>query len=224
MTFSVEVFAAASYASEVAAVISGRLPEHGSLVLTGGTTAAKTYGHLADAAPAHIVDLDILFSDERSVPPDHEESNYKMASELLLEPRSITKVHRMRGEDPPTEAAAAYGGAIAPLVQRGLDLVLLGMGADAHVGAMFPGSPALAESDRLCAAVDRPDGMQGLTLTPPAMLSGRTILLLVTGGGKAATVNRVINGDEPIGTCPARLLADHPDVTFLLDEAAASDL
>ncbi len=224
MSFSVEVFPDASYATDVAGVISGRLPERGPLVLTGGTTAAKIYSHLAEAAPPHISDLDVLFSDERSVPPDHQESNFKMASELLLGPRSITKVHRMRGEDPPPEAAAAYERAISPLVEHGLGLVLLGMGADAHVGAMFPGSPALGHTEQLCAAVDRPDGMQGLTLTPPAMLSGRTILLLVTGAAKAATVNRVINGDEPIERCPARLLADHPDVTFLLDEAAASAL
>ena len=62
-------------------------------------------------------------------------------------------------------------------------LLLLGMGADAHVGAMFPSSPALGETEKLCAAVNRPDGMRGLTLTPPAMLSARKILLLVTGTG-----------------------------------------
>ncbi|MDP9069158.1 MAG: 6-phosphogluconolactonase [Actinomycetota bacterium] len=220
----VEVFPTASYAADAAEAIARALPGEGSLVLTGGTTAARIYSHLAQVAPAHIAKLEVLFSDERSVPPEHEESNFKMANDLLLQPRGIRTVHRMRGEDPPAKAAAAYGRSIAPVVQRGLDLVLLGMGADAHIGAMFPGSPALHESQQLCAAVDRPDGMQGLTLTPPAMRSGRKVLLLVAGEGKAATVRRVIHGDEPVERCPARLLADHSDATFLLDEAAASAL
>ena len=98
------------------------------------------------------------------------------------------------------------------------------MGADAHVGAMFPGSPALEESERFCRAVDRPDGMQGLTLTPPALLNANKVLLLVTGAAKAETVARVVTGNEPAIECPARILAPHPDVTFLLDDAAASRL
>lgn len=80
------------------------------------------------------------------------------------------------------------------------------------------------ESEQLCAAVRRPDGLRGLTLTPPAMLSAAKILLLVTGEGKAETVARVVGGSEPPSACPARLLADHPDATFLLDPTAASAL
>ncbi len=222
--FGVEVFPTASYAADMADAIARALPAEGSLVLTGGTTAARIYGDLAQVAPAHIAELEVLFSDERCVPPDHEESNFKMANGLLLQPRSITKVQRMRGEDPPAEAAASYGRSIAPVVQRGLDLVLLGMGADAHIGAMFPGSPALTETERLCRAVDRPDGMQGLTLTPPAISSATKILLIVTGETKAEAVARVVAGNEPLTDCPACLLAPHADATFLLDEPAASAL
>jgi glucosamine-6-phosphate deaminase len=87
---------------------------------------------------------------------------------------------------------------------------------------MFPGSRAIDERERSCVAVDRPDGMKGLTLTPPAILSGKKILLLVTGEGKAETLKRVFEGNESPAACPARMLADHPDVTFLLDEGAAS--
>ncbi len=130
----------------------------------------------------------------------------------------------MRGEDPPDEAAHAYHEEISYHVERGFDLVLLGMGADAHVGAMAPGSPTISERERLCAPVARPDGLGGLTMTPPALLSSTRVRLLVNGEAKAATVKRVIEGDERIEACPARMLADHHDAIFLLDEAAASEL
>lgn len=225
MSFQVEVFDASSYPVAVADIINRHLPgAGGSMVLTGGTTAQRVYPHLAPADGPMLGALELLFSDERCVPPDHDESNFKMATSLLYDGVVPAGLHRMRGEDPPEEAAAAYSREIAPIVKTRLDLLLLGMGADAHIGAMFPGSPALAERQHLCRAVDRPDGMQGLTLTPPAMLSAKKILLLVTGEAKAETVKRVLEGNEPIESCPARLLADHPDATFLLDDPAASAL
>ena len=223
MSFKIKVLAEESYPTETAAAILSALPERGSIVLTGGTTAERIYPHLAGDADVWS-NVEVLFSDERCVPPDHEESNFKMAARLLLDPAGVRTIHRMRGEDIPREGAERYHHEIAPIVKRGLDLLLLGMGADAHVGAMFPNSPALGESEKLCVAVNRPDGMRGLTLTPPAMLSARKILLLVTGANKAETVARVVNGDEPIPACPARLLADHRDTTFLLDEPAATVL
>lgn len=220
-----EVFPPSQYPLAAAALIRRSLPgPRGSFVLTGGTTARNVYPALAEAASSSLAELAILFSDERCVPPDHPESNFKMASDLLFAGAVPAGLHRMRGEDPPEKAASAYSDEIRPLIEGKLDLVLLGMGADAHIGAMFPGSPALNETEQLCRAVDRPDGMQGLTLTPPAMLSAGKVLLLVTGEGKAHAVSRVVNGDEPAEACPSRLLADHPDVTFLLDEPAASAL
>jgi 6-phosphogluconolactonase len=223
MAFQTRVFPNGTYAEEVARLIAGRLPNRGSVVLTGGTTVERVYPPLARAGGSWS-DLEVLFSDERCVPPDDDESNFKMASDLLLSRVGARKVHRMRGEEPPPAAARSYDEAISALVEGGLDLVLLGMGADAHVGAMFPGSPALEETTTLCRAVDRPDGMKGLTLTPAALTTSKTILLLVSGAEKAPTVARVIKGDEPVDQCPARLLAAHPDATFLLDEAAASAL
>ena len=224
MSFRIEVFSSDVYATVAAGAIERALPASGSLVLTGGTTARNVYEILGSSPPDRLAGLDVLYSDERCVPPDHPESNYGMTKRLLLDPAGMSKVHRMRGEDPPEEGASRYHDEIADLVERRPDLMLLGMGADAHVGAMFPGSPALAESERFCRAVDRPDGMNGLTLTPPAMLNADKILLLVTGAAKAETVARVVEGNEPVTDCPARLLAPHPDVTFLLDQDAASAL
>lgn len=212
-----ETFSPDAYATTVAARIAAALPSSGSVVLTGGSTAAKIYP-LLDAAPFN--DLDVFFSDERCVPPDHEESNFKMAMDLFLG-GSSARVHRMEGELDPGEAAKRYHDAIQGFVADGLELLLLGMGADCHVGALYPYSPALDVADH-CAAVQRPDGLGGLTLTPQAMLSARTIKVLVTGVAKAEALVRVLKGDEEIEKCPARLLMQHPDVTFWLDERAAS--
>ncbi|MDQ3645724.1 MAG: 6-phosphogluconolactonase [Actinomycetota bacterium] len=220
MTPGIEVFPVDSYPGRAAARIASSLPATGSVVLTGGSTAEKIYPVLAEIGAAWG-DLTILFSDERCVPPDDERSNFRMASELLLDEVDPRHVHRMRGEDDPADAARRYDGEISPLVGAGLDLVLLGMGADAHIGALYPGSPSLQESELLCAAVQRPDGLGGLTLTPAALGSARATLLLVTGGSKAETVRRVLEGDEAIASCPARLVADLPEVTFLLDEDSA---
>lgn len=74
----------------------------------------------------------------------------------------------------------------------------------------------------LCIPVDRPDGLTGLTLTPPALLDADEIVLIVSGESKAEAVKRAVTGDQPVAQCPARLLGDHANVTFLLDEAAAS--
>jgi len=223
MSFETKVFASDVYARKTARVIADSLSEAGSLVLTGGTTAENVYRELA-SEPVPWDRLTVLFSDERSVAPDDAASNYVMARRLLLDLGQAETVHRMRGEDPPESAAEQYDSAIGPVVADGLDLLLLGMGADAHICAMFPGSRAIRETTKLCRAVDRPDGMKGLTLTPPAVLSARKILLLVTGEGKADTVKRVVEGGEGPDTAPARMLAFHDDVTFLLDEAAASAL
>jgi 6-phosphogluconolactonase len=214
---NLELIAREAYPTAVAARIARSLPETGSVVITGGTTAAKIYEHLE---PTRWDGLDVFFSDERCVPPDHAESNFKMATDLFLH-SSSARVHRMEGELDPSEAARRYHDEIQPFVANGIDLLLLGMGADCHVGALYPYSDALDVADH-CAAVQRPDGLGGLTLTPQAMLSARSIRVLVTGEKKSEALVRVMRGDEDIAKCPARLLLSHPDVTFWIDDGAAS--
>jgi 6-phosphogluconolactonase len=220
VSYEVEIFATVRYAREVAELIAREVLDSSSVVLTGGTTAEKVYGPLGDLG-VDWSNTDILFSDERCVPPRDDSSNFGMV-DRLLPGLDGARIHRMHGEDDPQAAARAYSDEIRPLVDAGLELMLLGMGADGHICALFPGSPALGEKDHLCAPVDRPDGMTGLTLTPPAVLSARRMLLLVAGDGKAGTVARAVQGDDDPVVLPVRLLAAHPDATFLLDGAAAS--
>ncbi|MGH2754389.1 MAG: 6-phosphogluconolactonase [Actinomycetota bacterium] len=221
MTFGVRTLVD-DYGEEVARSIADAIAGGGSLVLTGGGTAQEVYPHLGGMK--HDWDaVEVAFSDERGVPPDDLASNYGMAKRLLLDAAIPGHVHRMRGEIPPEHAAVEYSAAMRPLVDKGFDVLLLGMGSDCHIAALFPGSPALA-SRHLAEAVERPDGMAGITLTPPALSSAKKILLIVTGESKAAAVRRAVTGDEVPEVCPVRLLADHPDATFLLDGPAASAL
>jgi 6-phosphogluconolactonase len=222
MSYEVEVFESERYAQEVAELVAGEIPDAGTVVLTGGTTAEKVYGPIGDIR-VDWSNKDVLFSDERCVPPGDDASNFGMAYRLLPK-LDRARVHRMHGEDEPQVAARGYSDEIRPLVDAGPELMLAGMGGDGHICALFPGSPALEEKERLCAAVDRPDGMRGLTLTPPAILRTRRMMLLVAGDGKAATVARAVHGDDDPSALPVRLLWDHPDATFLLDRAAASQL
>jgi 6-phosphogluconolactonase len=223
VTFSVEIFAPERFGDDAAQRVGATLPRAGSVVLTGGTTAQQVYGPLARRHDDWSA-IDVFFSDERCVPPTDPASNYGMAARLLLEPLGAPRFHRMKGEDRPERAADDYDRVFAPAASRGVDVLLLGMGGDCHVAALFPGSRALGERSRLCLAVDRPDGLTGLTLTPPALLSAKTIFVIVSGATKAEAVRRAVHGDEPVATCPARLLAEAAHATFLLDEAAAARL
>lgn len=218
MSFAVRVFPSGSYAADTAALIAKQIPSAGSFVVTGGTAAGTVYG----ALDVDLSEIEVFFSDERCVPPQHEASNFKMATESFLARSGATSVHRMRGEDSPKQAAASYDEQLVSAVRERFDLMLLGMGSDNHIAALFPNSPALLEADALCVAVDRPDGLKGLTMTPPSIIAARAVLLVVTGESKAEAVARAIDGDEDVMSCPVRLLADHPDVTFVLDDAAAS--
>jgi 6-phosphogluconolactonase len=220
MSIATEVLSGEAYGGAAAARLAPALGEAGSLVLTGGATAAAVYEHLGEILTAEVQAF-IFFSDERCVPPDHAASNYRQAARSLPAVARGDHVERMRGEDEPRREAARYGAAISSFVARGIDLTLLGLGADGHIAALFPASPAIA-SQELCVSVERPDGMTGLTLTPPSLSASEQIFLLVSGSEKAAAVARVVRGDEAPADCPGRLLAHHPETVMLLDKAAAA--
>ncbi|MGH2788944.1 MAG: 6-phosphogluconolactonase [Actinomycetota bacterium] len=223
MSFRVEAFGSAEWPGRAAAVIGPVLPAGGAVVLTGGDAAASLYPELAvyEHDWSHT---DVLFSDERVVPPDDPASNYRMARELLLSVRPPRHVHRVRGEDRPHDAADEYSRAIEHIMERGPDVMLLGLGPDAHIASLFPLSPVFDDGGDWSQAVTRPDGLHGVTLTPRALLRAAKVVLIVAGAAKADAVRRAVRGTEGPRTCPVRILADHPDATLLVDEAAAAEL
>jgi 6-phosphogluconolactonase len=195
----------------------------GQVCLTGGSTPRKSYAQVA-ARRSDWSGVDIWFTDERCVPPDHEHSNFRMADEALLSRISGAGVHRMKGELGPEEGAADYGRELDEAGRPVFDLILLGIGPDAHTCSLFPGDDALGERDRPVVGVETP-GMAPLvpriTLTLPTVNASGRIVFLVTGEDKADAVARVFSGRrDPMA--PASLVEGN--VTVLLDEGAARRL
>ena len=156
----------------------------------------------------------MFFGDERCVPPDHPDSNYRMAYEALLS-HVQARVHRMPGE---TCDAAAYEEELTRVFGPGLpefDLVLLGLGEDGHTASLFPGDPALDITDRRVVRVERPDHPR-LTLTLPVLSAAKVVMFLVSGESKREALGRLLAGaDIPAARVRAR------QVIVIADEAAA---
>ncbi len=197
------------------------------IALAGGSTPRAAYGLLAsmDVAWAGCA---VWFGDERCVPAHDARSNYGMVRSALLDqlPGPAPEVHRIPGELGPQAAAAAYDELLRDGVER-FDLVLLGLGPDAHCASLFPRDAALGEQRRLAVGVEHP-GMEPLvprvTLTLPAINAAREVVFLVSGAAKAAAVARAFGG-EPDRGAPASLIAPAAGaLTVLLDAAAAAQL
>jgi len=207
----------AEEAAELLAAASGHL------ALTGGSTPKAAYERVAELRQ-DWTGVDFWFTDERCVPPDHEHSNFGMADRALLSRAEGATVHRMRGELGPDEGAVAYGAELDESGPEVLDLILVGVGPDAHICSLFPGDAALAERDRRVVGVETP-GMAPLvsriTLTLPVVSSSGQIVFLVTGEDKAEAVRRVFAG-PPDPDAPGSLVEGN--VMALLDPAAAARL
>ncbi|MBN1530452.1 MAG: 6-phosphogluconolactonase [Thermoleophilaceae bacterium] len=198
----------------------------GHMVITGGSTPREAYRRLAGMRDDWS-GVELWFTDERCVPPDHEHSNFKMAKTALLDAIEGAAVHRMCGELGPGEGAADYERALAAAFGDELpsfDFMLLGLGPDAHTCSLFPGDDALGERERRAVGVERP-GMAPLvpriTLTLPVVNAARHPVFLVTGEDKAEAMARAFAG-PPDPSAPASLLDE--GLTVICDAAAASRL
>lgn len=185
-----------------------------SIVLAGGTTPTRCYELLAER-PINWGRVSVLFSDERCVPPDHEESNFKTANNSLLQAVSPATVYRMAGEIEPSVAAEEYN-AIVNMVAP-LNLVLLGIGPDGHTASLFPGSRILQSHRWVEAVFDSPKPPpQRITLTLRALRSALRVIILVTGTDKADALRQALKGEVPAGMIP--------NEEWLVDRNAASML
>ena len=207
-----------------------------SVALSGGSTPRALYGLLAEPPFREAIDwprVHLFWGDERFVPPDHPDSNYRLARETFISRASIPagNVHRIPTEGRHPEAAATqYEETLHRFfaVPKGgvprFDLVLLGLGADGHTASLFPGSPALSESHRLVVATHVPKlAAWRLTLTPPMLRGARHVVFLVSGSEKAHALQEVLEGPYDPERLPAQLVRlEEGDVTWLVDEAAAS--
>ena len=202
------------------------------IALAGGSTPKAAYTLLASSFGDALdwARVRFFFGDERCVPPDDDESNYKMAKTTMLDALAIAGVNvfRMRGEDDPPSAARAY----ADILRRELgpapafDLVLLGMGPDGHTASLFPGTdPTIDDAALVRAPFVEKFGTYRITLTPRVLNAARAVDVATAGPAKAAALAAVLQGPREPVRYPIQILAPDPgSLTWLVDEAAAKDL
>lgn len=225
-------------AEHFTALARARAAESGrfAVALAGGATPRSLYALLATSAYRERVpwaSTHLFFGDERCVPPDHPESNFRMVKETLLDhvPVPGGHVHRMRGEDPaPERAAAAYESELRQFFAAAgdelprFDLILLGLGADGHTVSLFPGALALGERRRLVVS-SVVEGLVAprLTLTLPVLNAAAKVVFLVAGSAKARALAAVVRGAGPGDPLPAALVRpDRGGLLYLADRAATS--
>jgi 6-phosphogluconolactonase len=209
-----------------------------SIALSGGSTPRTLYQLLATpdiAREAPWEHMQIFWGDERHVPPDDPESNYRLAREALLDhvPIPQANIHRIHAELPnPNTAAVAYEdelrrafGLEADELPR-FDLILLGMGDDGHTASLFPHSPALHEQTRLVVAnpVEKLNTTR-ITLTVPVINNAERIWFLIAGSSKAAVLKDVLTGPRQPDLYPSQLInPTEGELCLLLDTTAAAQL
>jgi 6-phosphogluconolactonase len=232
-------------AEEFTARTEAAVRAHGAalVALSGGSTPRGLHALLADpAAPFRgrvpWTNLHVFWGDERPVPPDHPDSNYRMAYDTLLRhvPIPPAQAHRIAGEDPEhTRAAARYAEELREVftahgrLEAGcprFDLVILGMGADGHTASLFPGTAAVHETKRLVVAtwVEKL-GSHRISLTPPVLNRADMVLFLVTGSDKAETFAAVLEGPPRPDIYPSQVIRPEAGaLVWLVDWAAAAAL
>lgn len=203
-----------------------RRPE--TVALSGGSTPRRMFQILADQFRDQVAwsDIHFFWSDERHVPPDHPESNYRMASEALLS-HVHSNVHRIPSENPDAAAAAAeYEQTLVEVTKQTLprlDLIFLGLGTDGHTASIFPGSEVLHETRRLVAApyVEKFESYR-ITMTLPLLNNAATVVFLVSGAEKAEIVRSVLESENKY---PAQAIKPtRGELIWMLDQPAAARL
>jgi len=203
-----------------------------SIALSGGSTPKTLFDLLAaeykqkiDWANSHI-----FWSDERCVPPDDADSNYKVARETLLDhvPLPASNVYRIKGELDPAEGAGQYEETLRTYFHDQLprfDIILLGMGDDGHTASLFPGTEALTEMERWVVPNHVATAKQTwrITFTVPVINNAANVMVLVAGSDKATRLKQVIQGAYMPNELPSQLIKPTDGILiWAVDHAAAS--
>jgi 6-phosphogluconolactonase len=226
----IRTFSSDELAKEAADVIAAHIAEvvaekgRCRFGLSGGSTPRFVYEKLAEL-PVSWKDVELFWGDDRCVPPDHEKSNYRMANEALISRIDIpgANVFRIRGENPPEDAARAY---TDELGEEPIDILMLGMGGDGHTASLFPGEADLSSRLRVIAAKSPVAPHDRVTLTMKAINEAGAVYFLLAGAGKA---DRLAEIEAQIANGDPRLPAAHVQprsgrLIWLCDSDAATKL
>lgn len=222
---------AGALAARAAEIIAGRVATAKwpyRIVLSGGSTPRATYQLLAARKDVDWGCAELFFSDERCVPPDHKDSNYRMVRESLLADGTVSprKLLAIPTDGTPESAADRYDEALRQQYGAGslepgvplFHLTLLGLGEDGHTASLLPGQPVLNERSRWAAVVPEGRGEPRITLTYPALESSALIIFLVSGAAKRDALAQARGGALPAGA-----LKPQGEVLWLVDQAAAGE-
>jgi 6-phosphogluconolactonase len=206
--------------------------DHFSVALAGGSTPTALYKTLTTVELVPRVDWEkvyVFWGDERCVAPKHEDSNYRMAFDIMLRhlPIPVKQIYRMEGELEPKEAAKAYEGRLKRFFQQQtprFDLVLLGLGSDGHTASLFPGTKALDETKKwVTANYVRKLSSWRLTLTAWTINQAANVTFLVSGESKAEVLQRVLAGRFTPNEVPAQMIRpERGQLRWLMDRPAAT--
>ncbi len=201
-----------------------------NVALSGGNTPGGVYSMLAASPYRERVDWDrlhLFWGDERMVPPEHQDSNFRMVQETLLDHIKIPgeNVHRIRGEIAPEEAATEYTELLHDHFKGSppcFDLILLGLGEDGHTASLFPETDAVGECEKHAVAVFVPRlSAWRVTLTLPVLNAAREILFLVSGKSKSEMVQRIMSIKQPAKELPATMVdPQNGELHWMLDSEA----
>lgn len=200
------------------------------VALSGGSTPKRLYQLLAEL-PSDTIDwtkIDLFFGDERNVPHDSLDSNFRMVKEAWIDPLKdrAPRIHPVRTElGSAKEAALDYEGAMRKVAGDEpflFDIVLLGLGDDAHTASLFPETSALGVTNRWVIENNVPKlNAERITLTAPILNTGRDVAFLVCGANKQWALDVVQNSPKDFNQYPAQLIQPHGKLWWFLDEAAA---
>jgi len=215
-------------------ICNSAIETHGSffVALSGGSTPKAVYELLCSEPYRSQIEWDkvhLFWGDERNVPPDHPESNYKMAMDAGFEKMPIPRdqIHRMKGEDPIEEHAKAYNRLLEDMLEdRQFDLVILGMGEDGHTASLFPQTDGLKAEGKWAIANYVPQkNTWRMSLTFPAINSADHIVIYVIGEAKKMTLRDVLKSDLQIERYPIQNIGTKESkALWIIDDAAASEL
>lgn len=208
-------------AGAVCEALRAALAQPAAIMLAGGSTPLAAYRQLSGQTPRIAPEARLFFSDDRLVPPDHAQSNFKHIAPLMAASGvSPDQIIRVRGEWALAQAVDDYNAQLTALLNSGtpLTLGLLGLGADGHTASLFSSEDIRRGHNRFATGVQRPDGLQGVSATPDVFRQVKRLIFVVSGAAKKEIARTLVQ--QPQSIAAGQAVRGHRGVELWTDRAA----